>query len=149
MTLEELEDNLSIYMEEEFSVVLEDGSERQVADLIWRMYESCGRGDVSLARQVVASIETVVASQSAQKVVVQEDSDMDEDDDTPDISSAAAKEYAGGSLFGNQQSQTKPAADLAPPRQLGEPEPEKPTVELDDDGFATVPTRKGRRSKGQ
>eukprot|EP00585_Thalassiosira_rotula_P003961 CAMPEP_0196136772 /NCGR_PEP_ID=MMETSP0910-20130528/4969_1 /TAXON_ID=49265 /ORGANISM="Thalassiosira rotula, Strain GSO102" /LENGTH=118 /DNA_ID=CAMNT_0041397111 /DNA_START=197 /DNA_END=550 /DNA_ORIENTATION=+ len=35
----ELEENLLGYMEDEFGVVLEDGSERELADLIVRMYE--------------------------------------------------------------------------------------------------------------
>ncbi|KAL7447713.1 hypothetical protein ACHAWC_000050, partial [Mediolabrus comicus] len=53
MTLYELEDNLGAYMEEEFGVVLEDNSEIEVADLIWRMYECCAKGDCGLANRVV------------------------------------------------------------------------------------------------
>ena len=53
MDIMDLEDDLAIYMEEEFSVMLEDGSEKQVADVLWHMYEGCYRGDVTLAHQVV------------------------------------------------------------------------------------------------
>ncbi len=81
MAQEELEDNLASYMEEEFSVVLEDGSERQLADVIYRMYEGCRVGDVTLARQVVANAQAVVAAMPAHKAVVQTEGELDEDDD--------------------------------------------------------------------
>jgi pre-rRNA-processing protein TSR2 len=45
MTQEDLEDNLTDYMEDQFSIVLEDNSERQVADTLWRMYDACFKGD--------------------------------------------------------------------------------------------------------
>ena len=53
MTQEELEDNLSSFMEEEFGIVLEDGSEIEISNLIWNMYEDCSKGDVRLAVRVV------------------------------------------------------------------------------------------------
>jgi hypothetical protein len=53
MTRDELEDNLLDYMEDEFGLILEDGSERELSDLICRMYEGCGNGDMSLARSVL------------------------------------------------------------------------------------------------
>eukprot|EP00567_Pseudictyota_dubia_P012770 CAMPEP_0197456756 /NCGR_PEP_ID=MMETSP1175-20131217/44175_1 /TAXON_ID=1003142 /ORGANISM="Triceratium dubium, Strain CCMP147" /LENGTH=174 /DNA_ID=CAMNT_0042990907 /DNA_START=131 /DNA_END=652 /DNA_ORIENTATION=+ len=101
LSLEELEDNLALYMEEEFSIVLEDGSERQVADLIWRMYETCAHGDFSVARQVVANAQKVVASQATQKVVVQDDDDMCDVEDGSGVQpSASAQAYAAESVFG-------------------------------------------------
>ena len=83
---EELEDNLLDYMEEEFGVVLEDGSEREVADLICRMYELCGRGDVTLARSVVQSaIKAEEARRTSNiKSVFQGDDDIVEEDDDGD-----------------------------------------------------------------
>ena len=68
MTLYELEDNLGAYMEEEFGVVLEDNSEREVADLIWRMYECCAKGDCGLANRVV---EEAVKGEPAALLVVE------------------------------------------------------------------------------
>ena len=57
----DLEDALAIYMEEEFSVQLEDNSERQIASVLWSMYESCiGRGDVSVCRRVVADANAAI-----------------------------------------------------------------------------------------
>lgn len=166
MTLEELEDNLAAYMEEEFSVVLEDGSERQLADVICRMYEACKTGDVALARQVVANAQAVVSSMPAQKVVVQSEGELDDDDDDDDndnmdggaaVSSTinqamtaqqAASSYAAEGLFGPLPTAARPpAANVPPPRQLGEPAPEKPQVEIDHDGFAPVAPRKGRRGR--
>jgi pre-rRNA-processing protein TSR2 len=87
LTLDDLEDNLAIYMEEEYSVVLEDASERQVADTIWRMYEMCFRGDLTMARQVVEMGESAlyVSSYSpSQLQSAMEDSDDDNDGDGDD-----------------------------------------------------------------
>lgn len=155
MQQEELEDNLADYMEEEFSVVLEDGSERQLADVIYRMYEACARGDVTLCRQVVANAQTVVTSLPAQKAVVQTEGELDEDDDDDNMgssiqavsSAAAAASYASEGLFGPVPTAKPQVANAPPPRQLGEAAPEKPQVEVDDDGFAAVAPRKGRRGR--
>ena len=154
MQQEELEDNLADYMEEEFSVVLEDGSERQLADVIYRMYEACAKGDVTLCRQVVANAQTVVTSQPAQKAVVQTEGELDEDDDDDNMGSsmqvqtaATAASYASEGLFGPVPTAKPQAANVPPPRQLGEAAPEKPQVEVDDDGFAAVAPRKGRRGR--
>lgn len=177
MKLEELEDNLLAYMEEEYGVVLEDGSEREVADLIWNMYDACGRGDVRLARSVVqtAMKAEVALMESNVKSVIQsgEDGDGDDDDDdmeddsdveegeaamdnaggqeqqqqlqqtmpmVNDATNNLALAYASGTLFGGGP--PKPKKELPPPRQLGEPEPEKEQPQVDDDGFAPVVTKK-------
>ena len=53
---------------------------------------------------------------------------------------------AGNFLFGAPSTQQQQPEDLPPPRQLGETAPEKSEIEVDDDGFATVPTRRqGKR----
>jgi len=143
MAQEEIEDELAVYMEEQFSIVLEDGSERQVADAIWRMYEECSRGDFSLARRLVQNGEMVVSSLSVQGVAVQEGEEMEEDENGS--SSDTARAFAADALFGAQVSQTPAASDLPPARQLGEAQPEKPAVQMDDDGFAPVVSR---RKKG-
>ena len=57
----DLEDALAIFMEEEFSVVLDDGSERQIADVIWKMYEACAKGDLTMASRVVSVAEQAAA----------------------------------------------------------------------------------------
>jgi pre-rRNA-processing protein TSR2 len=158
MTQEDLEDSLAIYMEEELSVVLEDGSERQVADTIWTMYESCYKGDVSLARQMVAAAEqaVILAALHPSQMQSEEEEDDDDDDDmvddaevptlmpqnqTPSLPSAS--QYSSQFLFGAIMMQ-KAFVPLEPPRQLGEslPPPE-PKIEVDEDGFAPVAT--GRR----
>lgn len=151
MDIIDLEDNLAIYLEEEFSVVLEDGSEKQVADVLWRMYEGCYRGDVTLARQTVEIARRAEAALAAFPVKVQNPEQDDDDEmDTIDAAletvsqSTAAQEYAAGSLFGTAKK--VPAAPPQPVRQLGDAAPEKPQVEVDDDGFAPVQT-KGRNRK--
>lgn len=154
MDIIDLEDDLAVYLEEEFSVVLEDGSEKQVADVLWRMYEGCYRGDVTLARQAVDIARRAEAALAAFPVKVQnsEHDDDDDDDDEMDTNdaaletvpqSAAAQEYAAGSLFGTAKKVT--AAPPQPVRQLGDTAPEKPQVEVDDDGFAPVQTKRRDR----
>ena len=169
MSQEELEDNLLSYMEEEFGVVLEDNSEREIADLICRMYQQCGRGECTLVREVMANAtkaEEALKQQNLKSLIQSGDADMedssdDEDEDGEDDememgteeqkaqvgqqtshNNMSLEEYVSNNLFGGPP---KPKNDLPPPRQLGEPEPEKPQPEIDDDGFAMVPTRKGRR----
>jgi pre-rRNA-processing protein TSR2 len=163
MTLYELEDNLSAYMEEEFGVMLEDDSERGVADLIWKMYECCAKGDCTMANEVVKNAimaEEQLKGSGVKSVIKNGDEDEDDDDDddamndsnddgdddddamksssTPNETTTAL-EYSSGYLFGGPP---KPKKELPPPRQLGEAEPEKPMPEVDDDGFAMVVTKK-------
>lgn len=61
----DLADHLAIYLEEEFSVTLEDGSERQVAEMIFRLYETCWNGDATLAHQLMMQAETAAAATAA------------------------------------------------------------------------------------
>ena len=143
----DLEDNLAIYMEEQFSVVLEDDSERQVADVIYRMYEACLKGDVTLARQTVESAKRAEAIKTAFPIQVQSTEDDDDDMDAASESSSqqqtaniAAQEYAAASLFG--AAKKAQSGTPKPARQLGEAAPTKPPVEVDDDGFATVPAKR-------
>ena len=149
LTQDDLEDNLAIYLEEEFSVTLEDGSERQVADVLWRMYEQCYRGDTSLARQMVTAASNAIELSATYPVKVQTtEHDEEEDDDAMYSSSSilAMQDYAAESLFGGPKRSATKAETLPPARQLGEPEPDKMMEEVDEDGFAPVQTRR-RRNK--
>jgi pre-rRNA-processing protein TSR2 len=81
----DLEDNLLMFMDEEFSIVLEDDSEKQVALTICTMFEQCyAKGDFLLCRQMVAMAEHIRHQESGkpqQPVQVMEQEDMDDDDD--------------------------------------------------------------------
>ncbi|GAX17997.1 pre-rRNA-processing protein TSR2 [Fistulifera solaris] len=156
----DLEDNLAIFMEEEFSVVLEDDSERQLAETIWRMYEQCQQGDTTLARQMVAVAETALAQVEEYPVQVQStECDDDDDDDeameadeaptlVPAVSAGtlSARDYANQYLFGPPRGSQLPTVPEGPVRQLGEAAPPAPEPEMDKDGFMTV-TTKGRKKK--
>lgn len=48
MEVEELEDILLDVMEREFFIQLEDGSEREIAQMLWNLYRQSIRGDVEL-----------------------------------------------------------------------------------------------------
>jgi len=217
MTQEELEDNLLLYMEDEFGVVLEDGSEVEVATNICQMYNDCRNGNVELARKTVqialqaeeqaklmtqndnntsftmGGVKNIFLEEGGEATINDEEDDdedyvdgdddnmeedesdssgdeeYDDDDDDDDFSrgvnqeeevvmqdvkndnddgtdcntqslaESLAQAYAAGSLFGGP---TKPRKTEPPPRQLGEPKPEKAQPLVDEDGFAPVMTRK-------
>jgi len=186
-SLDELEDSLAIYLEEEFSVTLEDGSERQVAETLIRLAHECRTNPdtaTTMVQQLLIAAETAVATANAIPTHLQsnEHDDDDEDEDMMDatappqaiptalpipppvpqssIPSTNLEDYIRQPLFDGcpdavlrerhlqtalQQQQQR---EQAPVRQLGEaaPPPEAPEMAVDDDGFATVPT-KGKRRK--
>jgi pre-rRNA-processing protein TSR2 len=158
----DLEDNLAIYMEEEFSLQLEDGSEKQVAECIWEMHEQCCRGETTLVQQVIKSSEeaAVIAQAFPSQVQSNEDDDEDDDDDDDDdmnvdddvrddeapknapTSLDQLSDLASQSLFGKVKQVSLPV-NQPPVRQLGEAAPQPTTTEADEEGFA--PVAKGRR----
>jgi pre-rRNA-processing protein TSR2 len=155
----DLEDNLAIFMEEEFSVVLEDDSERQIAETIWRMYEQCHQGDITLARHMVAVAETALSQVAEYPVQVQStECDDDDDDEAMEADEAptliavqgtsclSPRDYANQYLFGPPRGSQLPAVPAGPVRQLGEDAPPVPEPEMDEDGFMTVST-KGKKKK--
>jgi pre-rRNA-processing protein TSR2 len=166
-SMEDLTDNLAIYMEEEFSITLEDNSEGQVAEAIFKMYEECYNGNPTYARQMVAYAESAVAASSQFPVQVQSNDDDDDDDDDEDMMTepsaptdqqpagafavekpqpptyGSLAEYAAAPLFGTA---LKVHVPTGPTRQLGDTIPEEaPVVEVDDDGFAPVKPKARKR----
>jgi pre-rRNA-processing protein TSR2 len=160
----DLADNLAIYIEEEFSVTLEDKSELQVAEAIFNMYEGCCNGDPTFARQMVAHAESAIGFNTQFPVQVQTTEHDDDDDEdmvdsqtqsqnTPQLalnppvnSTVIPTDYNSQPLFG---SAILMPVSTAPVRQLGDTAPEQPTntpIEMDEDGFASVKP-KGRRRK--
>ena len=165
----DLSDNLAIFIEEEFSVTLEDESERQIAETIFQMYEECCNGNPTLARQMVTHANSAVAmnSQYPVKLITGEHDDDDSDDEmgTPATAAAAAApiqeqqqqqqqqqnlamlnpvDYISQPLFGKPIYQ--PNHPVQPSRQLGETTIQEDTpVEMDEDGFA--PVQKGNRRR--
>jgi pre-rRNA-processing protein TSR2 len=77
----DLEDALAIYMEEEFSIVLDDGSEKQIADLLWRMYQEASSGNTALAMQVIQMAEQVTKEFGHLPLQIESSEPMDDDDD--------------------------------------------------------------------
>jgi pre-rRNA-processing protein TSR2 len=153
----DLEDALAIYMEEEFSIVLDDGSEKQVADVLWRMYEEACIGSSTLAMHVIQMAEQVTKEFGHLPLQIQSSEPMDDDDDDPMDATAAAEEsmlaeatslsdypaptpntianiteYGSQPLFGLSREQKRLAIinknAEQPVRQLGESLPEDPKV---------------------
>jgi pre-rRNA-processing protein TSR2 len=171
----DLADNLAIYMEEEFSVTLEDNSEQQVAETIFQMYEECFHGNATLARQLLSCADAAVTLTSQYPVKVQKseyDDDDDDDDDEDMLENSVsdpistkglsvstdfighgetplasiALHYKDQPLFGVAPTRMQPTAPAAPVRQLGEAAAEPPPMEMDEDGFAPVQP-KGRKKR--
>jgi len=163
----DLTDSLAIYVEEEFSVQLEDESDRQVAETIYQMYEDCCNGNPALARQMVVQASSAVALNSQFPVKIQtSEHDDDDDEDMIDGSTTtdnlpieqqqqqhellqpnsmiaySPADYINQPLFGKPIKTTYPAK---PSRQLGETTPEDSPLEMDEDGFA--PVMKGNRQR--
>jgi len=157
----DLADDLAIYIEEEFSVTLEDNSERQLAEAVFQIYEQCMNGDPTLARHMVSQAARAVALSGQHPVHVQT-SEHDDDDDEMDTTGTSAMGQTANQVLGNLNAVTpsnlvdyvnhplfgraKPKKDtaMAPVRQLGQVT-ESNDVEMDEDGFATV--KKGNRRR--
>ncbi|CAB9520648.1 processing protein TSR2 homolog [Seminavis robusta] len=172
LELEDLEDNLAIYMEEEYSVVLEDASEKQVALTIFQLYEQCAQGQIALAEQLVQTAlkydEQIAAAYPVSVQSTEHDDDDDDDDEDMMDATTTNDSSVGGINISvaptNPQPQqplaaTNPVApaafttagDYAAQSLFGKPKkPKAPRprqqpegIQVDDDGFATV--TKGRR----
>jgi hypothetical protein len=166
----DLADDLAIYIEEEFSVTLEDDSECQLAEAVFQMYERCLNGDPTLARQMVAQAAGAVELNSQFPVRVQTTEHDDDDDEMEGAESAtmvAATNHAGTMESPQQQlpytemiptnlvdyvsqplfgkSIEKKVGSTEPMRQLGERVEDRGVVEMDEDGFA--PVTKGNRRR--
>lgn len=160
----DLADDLAIYIEEEFSVTLEDDSERQLADAIFQIYERCMNGDPTLARQMVAQAAKAVALSGQYPVKVQTTEHDDEDDEmevtetsamnqsanqvaamgsTGIVAPSSLIDYINQPLFG--KAKPKKEVPTQPVRQLGQAISESVDVEMDEDGFA--PVKRGNRRR--
>jgi hypothetical protein len=148
----DLEDSLAIFMEEEFSLQLEDASEKQVSECIWNMYEQCRRGDSTLVEQVIQGAENaaIIAQAFPSQVQSNEHDDDDDEDmmdahDTPADSVAAVyehSEYAAQSIFGKPKSELPVKEQCV--RQLGEAgKVADAPMDADEEGFTQI--AKGRR----
>lgn len=165
----DMADAIAVYMEEEFSVTLEDGSETSIANMVARLYHDCivQRRTVVLHEVLAAATAPTIANNEQQsRIQVVQPSEYDEDDDDDDeamiletstttsalLSSwtpEALIAYGQQPLFGSI-SPPPPTRATAPVRQLGQSAAAAPTTSddneamVDDDGFAPVVTRKHR-----
>jgi len=171
MSLEDFADNLAIYMEEEFSVTLEDGSEKEVAETLYRLYAECVQGKTALAEQLITVAlrweQQVAAAYPVQIQSTEHDDDDDDDDDdendammdTTSDSFGMNGAAAAAAQPASQPTTTTPlvpftnAADYASQSLCGKPkkpkaprENEPDEVTMDDDGFATV-TKSRRKAR--
>mmetsp|Transcript_33087 Transcript_33087/g.39613 ORF Transcript_33087/g.39613 Transcript_33087/m.39613 type:complete len:210 (+) Transcript_33087:185-814(+) len=140
ITREDLEDHIDMYMEEEFAIVLEDESEKHVVQVMFELYEKCGNGDFSLSREVRSAQMAAAKKGKARVQTVGENEDSDDEMDVDDEMGNKCSNYledAGGFLFGPPPGHRFPINSP--------PATEKKEVEVDEDGFTMVPTkRKGK-----
>jgi len=150
----DVEDYLFIFMEEEFSCQLEDGSPKDVATMLVDMAQQCAKNDFTLARQMVQYAEQERATLEGRKITVLEEGEMDDDDMMDEPSTNAEAPSAMADYSANSNVFADPNApvyvDQGPARQLGEAAPEKVSNRVvDDDGFeSVVPRRSTRKNKG-
>lgn len=151
MEVEDLEDAIAVYMEEEFSAILEDDSPKFLAKIIIDMYMACVMGNFQICREMVAAANREEQSRSSESFIVKDAEDGQVDDALMDEGNApnvvrdmpaCAEEYASQSLFGEEKKHNQ--GNIPPPRQLGEAVEKMQEDELDEDGFA--PVRRSRRS---
>eukprot|EP00613_Pedinella_sp_CCMP2098_P067213 CAMPEP_0171968816 /NCGR_PEP_ID=MMETSP0993-20121228/205396_1 /TAXON_ID=483369 /ORGANISM="non described non described, Strain CCMP2098" /LENGTH=255 /DNA_ID=CAMNT_0012618615 /DNA_START=27 /DNA_END=794 /DNA_ORIENTATION=+ len=95
----ELEEILSDFINDHFHVIAEDGSPREVATIICRMYQQCATGDLSTATHVLSLplpgapvAETCQAAPEPEEI----DGDMSDEDDDNDDDENEDGESAGG-----------------------------------------------------
>ena len=161
MDVYELQENLFLYLEEEFSIVLEDESDKQVAEMICRLFEQCcQKEDLSLYNEIMA-MEHKVNSAPVSKPMVKVEGELDESDDEMDVEMEQntsmvensnypnMEEYVSAPLFAGGHDTKKNTVSNKPVRQLGEESQMPQPQPVDEDGFATVSksTRRSRRSK--
>ena len=166
----DLADDLAIYIEEEFSVTLEDDSERQLAKAIFQIYERCLNGDPTFARQMVTQAASAVALNGQYPVKV-ETTEHDDEDDEMELSESSTMvqttnhvvemetsrqqlhydgkipsnlvDYVSQPLFGKAKREKSGATE--PTRQLGQAVVDSGVSEMDEDGFA--PVKRGNRRR--
>ena len=82
----DLEDALAIFMEEEFSIVLDDNSEKQVASTVFRMFEEASTLNQSsaFALQIIQMAAKVTKEFGHLPLHIQSSEPMEEDDDDDD-----------------------------------------------------------------
>lgn len=155
----DLADNLAIFLEEEFSVTLEDDSDHQVASSIFKMYEDCHSGNFALARDMVNQANNAMALSSQFPMQLQTSEHEDDEDEDMIIESTTTNcidtlqpkrnsqehskaafvidDFIQQPLFGKPVKETNIRSNK-PTRQLGEVVVEEKPIEMDEEGFAPV-----------
>ncbi|KAL1977365.1 hypothetical protein VTN31DRAFT_224 [Thermomyces dupontii] len=130
---EDLEEVLIQVMNDEFDVVVDDGSAAEVARQIMDLREQCARNEFGTVQSLWAAYQEKMAKKGAgaekamfKRVENEEEEDDDEDDDDDD----------GGDEDGDIEMDDAPAPVRAPR--------EKPEPEVDEEGFTKVVGRRKR-----
>jgi len=118
-----VEETLLQAMEDEFDVVLEDGSAEAVAKDVVRMWEEVGVEGGSDG--IVRGFEEQAAKVKGKKVQAQRSGDSGDEEDWSDDGEEGSEE---------ESMDTDPVPTLVPV----ESAPKKPEPEVDEDGFTTV-----------
>lgn len=126
---EDIEDTLAQVMDEEFEVVVDDGSIEETAEKIMRLHEATARGDFDVVDTLHAAWLEKKGSLAVKVQKGGNASDEEEDEDEED---------EGDDDDDDVEMQDSPTAATAPqPKQKQEPE-------VDAEGFTKVVTKKKR-----
>jgi pre-rRNA-processing protein TSR2 len=95
ITCEELADELAMFMEDEFSTILEDKSDEQVAETIFQLHEQCCiRQNSDLSQHLITVAMHSLQQHSPAQVHSAEHDDSDSDDDVMDETHGASTSSA-------------------------------------------------------
>ncbi|KAF9583083.1 hypothetical protein BGW38_010285 [Lunasporangiospora selenospora] len=119
----DLEDILLQVMNDEFSILLEDGSEQHIAKILDQLFLECTQGRYDIVQTLRADAQktsgAIKSSSGAGEDASSGDEESDEDED-------------GGAM------------DVDVGEGSSKPKKEKPEPEIDEDGFETVVSRRRR-----
>jgi pre-rRNA-processing protein TSR2 len=139
----ELEEILADYINDFFHVIAEDGSPREVANLICQLYQQCATGDLTMATHVLSlPLPGAPVTETCQAAPEPDElhGDMsDGDDDDDDVEGGGG---GGGGSFG--VGAIPPSSSAAMPPVMEDEEAAPPLV--DADGWSSVKP-KGRKGR--
>eukprot|EP00854_Cymbomonas_tetramitiformis_P002221 gene2222-2932_t len=148
--VDELEELLDEVLQNDFNTVCDDGSVRQVAEQLLKLYEDVGRGNMAEVDKLLGSTKTSAAKQSVSMKKQRGESGSvarnavhgGEDSEEDTSSEEEEEEEAGGAGATGTGSE---AMESSAQEKSTRRKPEKPTT--DEDGWTTLPVKNNRRKR--
>lgn len=136
----DIEDFFILFLDEHFHCISEDGSPREVANILMTLFTQCCTGDVTLAQQILAQQPAQTALAQCVAGAEPQEFDGDASDDEMDMGEAAAAPALVAA-----PSMAAGVAPAAAANGTSDAAAEGEGMAVDDDGWQIV-TRSGRRA---